>query len=94
MDVNSRHAAGQLLHSGAVVEGEVPRRDGDVAEAERQSDRDEVCGQQDGKNDSMRRRRRRRKNQNKTVTSRAGQRKPQQNIWPGLASDAGSMRKG
>lgn len=91
MDVNSRHAAGQLLHSSAVVEGEVPRRDGDVAEAERQSDCDKVCRQQDGKNNSMRRRR---KNQNNTVTSRAGQRKPQQNIWPGLASDAGSMRKG
>lgn len=43
MDVNSRHAAGQLLHSGAVVEGEVPGRDGDAAEAERQSDRDRVC---------------------------------------------------
>lgn len=91
MDVDSRHAAGQLLHGGAVVEGEVPRRDGDVAEAERQSDRDKVCGRQDGKNDGVRRRR---KNQNNTVTSRAGQRKPQQNIWPGLASDAGSMRKG
>lgn len=43
MDVNSRHAAGQLLHSSAVVEGEVPGRDGDAAEAERQSDRDRVC---------------------------------------------------
>lgn len=58
MDANSRHAAGQLLHSGAVVEGEVPRRDGDAAEAERQSDRDKVCRRQDGKKDSVRKRKR------------------------------------
>lgn len=51
MDVNSRHAARQLLHSGAVVESEVPRRDGDAAEAERQSDRDKVCRRQDGTKD-------------------------------------------
>lgn len=47
--MNSRHAAGQLLHSGAVVEGEVPRRDGDAAEAERQSDRHKVCIGQEGR---------------------------------------------
>lgn len=84
MDVNSRHAARQLLHSGAVVEGEVPRRDGDAAEAERQSDRHKVCRRQDG----MIRRRTRTRSKT-TVTSLA-----RHNIWPGLASDAGSMRKG
>lgn len=40
--VNSRHAARQLLHSSAVIEGELPRCDGDITEAERQADRDKV----------------------------------------------------
>lgn len=42
MSGNSRYAARQLLHSRAVIEGEIPRRDGDVAKAKRQADCDKV----------------------------------------------------
>lgn len=39
---HSRCTARQLLHSGAVVEGEVPRSDGDAAKTQGQADCDVV----------------------------------------------------